>query len=179
MGDGWPYGLLRTVRVDPFATGDLAREYNLSASAAWVLQLMAMQAEFRSGEWTGTLTVLTDLSRLGRNAAKKAVDTLIEKGLLVVIVPFRQGHDGRVKVVVRDRIVPPFRRSNRAPISQASDRDLTPKRGSDAIDQEEEEPSKASREEGVEVDAEGHCAKCGEPSEGHPFSDHEPVLVVP
>ena len=51
---------LRKVRVDPFGTSDLAREHKLTAHEAWLWHVLALQSEYRSGEWSGTLTDMAD-----------------------------------------------------------------------------------------------------------------------
>ena len=96
---------IRTVRVDPYAPCDIARKYSLTANQTWLLTLLALQAEYRSNEWPGTLSDLASAARCSRKTATKDVDVLVAKGLLEEIEPFRSGTDGRVRVLVRDRIV--------------------------------------------------------------------------
>ena len=77
---------LRTVRTDPFASSDLARDCGLTAHQAWTLHLAPIQAEYRSAEWSGTLTDFAAATRIGRKAQRKDVDVPIAKGLFEEIM---------------------------------------------------------------------------------------------
>jgi DNA-binding MarR family transcriptional regulator len=179
---------LRFPKVDPYAICDLAREERLTATEAWTLHLLSIQAEFRSSEWAGTLTDLAAATRLSRKTAAGVVDRLVAKDLLEVIEPFRQGTDGRVRVTVHSRLVNCRGRSKIAQFdanSPTEDRDeiATSSRRvrdgfgqSDAIDQGKgglREVRRHGGGGGVPTPP-GRC-RCGDPMEGHPF-DHEPAL---
>ncbi|HTU38629.1 MAG TPA: MarR family winged helix-turn-helix transcriptional regulator [Acidimicrobiales bacterium] len=168
---------LRTVRVDPFATSKIAREHGLSAPQAWVLHVLAIQAGYRSHEWVGTLSVLADDTRLSPRTVAKAVSMLVKKGLLEEREAFRQGNEeGRVFVAVRERIVATSKGSSEShSISTRSG--LVSDEVEQIVDNDlgEEGGSKEARQQGGKVGPEGECAVCGQPSAGHPFSDHEPI----
>jgi len=177
---------LRHVRVDPFATTDLARDEGLSAHEAWVLHLMAIHAEYRSAEWTGTLKDLSALTRCGRNTVAKVVTCLAAKGLIEEREPFRQHAEARVYVVVRDLIVPPRQspnapngandpEANRAPIAPHTRPIRAPIAPADAIDQGKQGSREVQRQRGRGEGESGACAECGGSIEGHPFDDHEPL----
>ena len=171
---------LRTVKVDPFATSDIAREENLSANQAWVLHLMAIQAGYRSQEWTGTLSVLADDTRLAPRTVRLVVQSLTDKGLLQERNAFRQGmQEGRVFVVARERIVHEDR-----PASELAQISTRSRADSDEIativenDQGKEGGHKVLRHQGSKGLDEGEiCESCGEPLQGHTFGDHEPLAA--
>ena len=184
-GDGGS-ARLRRVKVDPFAICDLAREHNLNSTATWVLHLLAIQGEYRTGEWAGTLTDLSEATRVSRKAIARVVDLLVGKGLLGVIEPFRQGTDGRVRVLCRDRLVfvrDQYKIASIDAISPAEDRDQfatdsRPVRDRfaliDANEQGKEPIREVTRHRGSEVVGKPSCTKCGELIEGHDYNDHEP-----
>jgi hypothetical protein len=178
----------RTVRVDPYAISDLAREQSLTAVDAWILHLLAIQAAYRSAEWTGTLLDLSDATRASRKTVAGAVRRLVAKGLLEMIEPFRQGTDGRVRVLCRSRLVFDVpRRQNasndaksnsvdRAEIETGLRPDRDPNATIDAIEQGEEGDREVQRHRGAEGLGEAaRCTRCGRAVEGHAF-DHEPII---
>jgi hypothetical protein len=180
----------RKPRVDPFATSDIARQHRLTATQSWALHLMALQAEYRSAEWTGSLTMLGDALRCGRKTAGEAVAKLVEKGLAEEIEPFRQGAEGRVHILVRDRIVISSRRpkiapfpaipseEDRAGIATGSRRDRAGIATSDAIDQGEQGVPQVQRQRGSEVYESGTCCmECGQAADGHHPFDHDPIVA--
>jgi hypothetical protein len=173
---------LRKVKVDPFATSKIAREFNLRAPQAWVLHLLAIQAGYRSGEWAGTLSSLADDSRLSPRTVAAAVRVLIDKGLVEERAPFRQGNEvGRVFVPVRDRIV-----LERRPVPDLAS--ISPRFGPDSDekvqnrenDQGEEGIREVLRQRGMEGVSEGSlCKHCHEPMQGHVYGeDHEAEAVT-
>lgn len=175
---------LRTVRVDPYAPCDIAREYSLTANQTWLLALLALQAEFRSDEWPGTLADLASAARCSRKTAAKDVAVLVAKGLLEEIEPFRSGTDGRVRVLVRARIVLRPRNASNDANEDGPDRDplATTSRiprdrnvQGDANDQGEHGGREALRQRGGEEESGGSlCKHCHEPMAGHVFGDdHE------
>ena len=93
------------VRVDPFASTDLCRAVGLNASDAWTLLCLAMQADWRSGVWTGTLTELATLTLQGTKTARRVVDRLKCKGLVAILSPFKQASEGKLLVHVHPEIV--------------------------------------------------------------------------
>ena len=185
----------RYTRVNPFAVSDIAREFGLTASEAWLLQLVAMQGEYRSGEWTGTIADLSAATRFSRNTVPRVVAELTRKGRLKVLAPFRQGADGRVLVVDFGRIVAGVPRSqnaqndanqnaqddaneagqDRAEIAHRSRSDRAVIAQDGAIDQGEHGGREVQRHRGSGDDGTGPRCVCGAPMAGHPF-DHEPVL---
>jgi hypothetical protein len=184
----------RYVKVDPFAICDLARERSLTANDQHVLLLLAIQSEYRSAEWTGTLTDISDATRLARRTVPRVVGHLIELGLLEVVEPFRPGTEGRVRIVDRDRLIytnPRKRQIASIDVSTApGDLDRTwhgpgpvldDISQSDAIEQEKEGVSLVKRQRGMKVSddqtIDGSRCGCGEPIEGHSF-DHEPELSI-
>lgn len=180
----------RKPKVDPFATSDIAREHRLTATQAWTLHLMAIQAEYRSAEWTGSLTMLSGALRCGRKTAGESVAKLVEKGLAEEIEPFRQGAEGRIHILVRDRIVISSRRPKIAPydaispeehrvgIAPGSRRDRVGIAASDAIDQGEQGVPQVLRQRGSEVYESGACCTlCGQAADGHHPFDHEPITA--
>jgi hypothetical protein len=181
----------RKPKVDPFATSDIAREHSLTANQAWMLHLMAIQAEYRSAEWVGSLTMLSDALRCGRKTATKDVAVLIAKGLAEEIEPFRQGpSEGRVRILVRDRIVIGSGRPKVAPFDafeHEEDRALIaaetrPNRAlnapSDAIEQGEQGVPQVLRQRGSEVYESGSCCTvCGQAADGHHPFDHDPIVA--
>ena len=171
--------------MDPFGPSDLAREYDLSANEVWLLTTLAVQSEFRSGQWTGSQGDLADATRLSRNTIPRCLVSLDAKGLIDIVEPFRQGRQGRVTVLVKDRIIPNARlpqiaqnhaisdgedrapiahrsRSNRAPIAQSCANDLRERGGSRVV--------RAVREGGEVADETGEVCWCGELVTGHSFS---------
>jgi hypothetical protein len=181
---------LRKPKVDPYATSDIAREHSLTATQAWCLHLLAIQAEYRSAEWPGTLTLLSDALRCGRKTAVKDVTALVDKGLVEIVEPFRGGAEGRVRVLVRDRIVIRRRpqnasddaghdQSDRARFASGSRRVRVGFVPDDANEQEEQGGSQVHRHRGskglTEDGGRGRpCRHCGKSCDGHEFGDHEP-----
>ena len=174
---------LRKVKVDPFASSQIARDYSLRASEIWVLHLLAIQAGYRSHEWVGTLSILADDTRLSPQTAAKAVRGLIEKGLLEEREPFRQGNEeGRVFVAARERIVLEPRPTSDLPsVLRRSGTDSDPvlqKRENEQREMGVREVLRQRGSEGVpelrEVEVCEH-PNCGLPLREHPFTDdHEP-----
>jgi len=180
---------IRTVRVDPYAACDIAREYSLTANQTWLLVLLALQAEYRSDEWPGTLADLASAGRCSRKTAAKDVSVLVAKGLLEEIEPFRSGTDGRVRVLVRQRIVLRNRTASNDANQEAPDRDplattsrmaRDPNVQSDANDQGKEGGREVLRQRGCEGESGGSlCKHCHEPMAGHVFGDdHEAEAVA-
>lgn len=180
---------LRRVRVDPFGTSDLAREHKLTAHEAWLWHVLALQAEYRSGEWSGTLTDVADATRLGRNTVSRAHQSLLAKGLLREVEPFRPGADGRVVVLFREWLrptdpIPQFAPDGanpadqvRAPIAPLSRSQRAPNAPSGAIEQGEQGGREVLGQRGI-GEASASCW-CGLPIDHHPFSDHEPAVEQP
>ncbi|MGP0111142.1 MAG: hypothetical protein ACLPR9_20205 [Acidimicrobiales bacterium] len=177
-------------KVDPFAACDIARERHLTANQLLVFLLLAIQAEYRSSEWAGTLTDLAAATRLSRKTVTKVVVQLAGIGLLEPVVPFHQGTEGRVKVIEHGRLVNLGNRSllasDDANQTLADGVKFAPSSGqvrveivqSDANDQGIEAAHEVRRQRGMEVSSNGLRCGCGEEISGHPFlSDHEPIAV--
>ncbi len=181
----------RWTRVDPYATSAIGRESRLSAVETWTLHLMAIQAEWRSSEWTGTLTDLASDTRFSRKAVHRAIEGLYLKGRLREIEPFRQGTEGRVLIVDHDRIVNLERRKkiesndpnsvgsdpNRNETGLGAERDR--KESIDSIGQAKQGSREVKRHRGREVSDEKlddgpRCGTCQELIAGHPFTECEP-----
>ena len=191
-----PGSWMRWVKVDPFAICDLAREQRLTANEQHVLLIMAIQSEYRSSEWVGSLTTLTDATRLGRNTATKAVRRLVELGELEVVEIFRPGDNpGRVRILNRDRLIyaNPSKlkaasigsngeSNDRAPTASLPRSYRAPTAPDGASDQEEGGGPQVRRQRGKGVSDDRHGkdmrCRCGLPMKGHPFSDHEPEKPI-
>jgi hypothetical protein len=180
----------RWTKVDPYATSDIARENRLTGVETAVLQQLAIRAEYRSSEWTGTLGDLASATRFSPKAVAKAVAGLLAKGRLEEIHPFRQGTEGRVLVLEHARMVNLARRPNIGPICQTTvargqDKNETtirpPDEGFctiDRIEQAKQGVREVQRQRGAGLSDDGLCCVCGEAIAGHPFSDHEPESSI-
>jgi DNA-binding Lrp family transcriptional regulator len=190
----------KAVPMDAYSPWQLRREYGLKAADALVLMNMTMGADWRSTEWQGSYKAISNDTGLSRNTVTKAVAKLEAKGCIIVREPFRQGEFGEAVVElplypqmvkmtlaqqearsesarVRAETNAQQTRTNRAANAQPSrtltrlpdsDQDLRETRGSRHKGNGEVQDFQVS-------EAACRLCVCGEPVEGHPFSDHEPM----
>ena len=110
MSDSW----LRMVR---HGVGDVARNYGLTPHERVVLDELVHCADWRTAEWTGTVTELAGDARVNRRVAAAAVDRLAGLGLVDKVRGFSgRGESGLVYVAVYDTLIKPERR--RSPLIQ-------------------------------------------------------------
>jgi len=183
--------------MDRYAERQIRRGYKLTAKAMQVLRSMTLDADWRDGCWTGTLTELHEDNGMSRNTVPKAVDELVAKGLAVEIQPFKQGphspgifllplyeamvmlSKGQIQSRSSARLptdaIALQSRSNRAENAPQS-RSSTRLRPSDQVVSENRGNWLIGEEGDVEDSdsEEAICSLCKEPIAGHPFGDHEP-----
>jgi predicted transcriptional regulator len=183
-----------SVHLDRFAWSQIARECNLTSTEMLVLLALTMLANFRDATWSGTTSTLAEDTRTSRRTTAKALEHLLELGLIEQVTPFGQNREGRVRVLcygalvtdVRDDLqavlvasastltasLPHYLENNpfRSPIVQLSANRARIERESSANQARMSKRSPAK-------DSATRCAYpgCAEPIDGHIFTDHEPV----
>ena len=192
--DGHPSDIpkRRYTKIDPFAVPDFAREHDLTGPESAVLLTVTIQAEFRTGEWAGTLTDLASAVRFSRNVVSRIVKSLVDKSVFAQVHPFGPGHaNGRIRVVHFEHFVAPSTRRKKqhqvvdqgpesrdlvAPSSRPVRKDFAQ---INAIEQGKDHVLEVQRHRGSEGLGGGQdrCSTCDEPIDGHPFNDHEPLAA--
>lgn len=96
------------VSVDKFGPFQIRREYHLTANQASLLASLTLQADWRTGVWTGTVDRLTKDTGLSRDTIRKVRTHLAELGLIHILKPFRggEGSEAAIAVLGYPRLVP-------------------------------------------------------------------------
>jgi len=191
----------RWPRVDPYALSDYAAERGLTAQQLHLFTTVVMRATWRDHEWIGSCADLSAHTRLSPKTVIKDMKVLIEEGLVEVVHPFRQGTEGRVRIVDLQRFAKVNPIANVwavAPVASSAENlqvaddlsfggadhdEIVPTSGSDPdqiveIDLNEQgkgEILEAKGHGGSGVMTEVQMCRCGLPVAGHPFSDHDPT----
>jgi hypothetical protein len=87
--------LRASVKLDRYAPRQIARHFRLTSKAREVLNIMTLDADWRSGCWMGTKNELAEDTLMSRNTIDGAVEELVAKGLIEILEPFRQGPGSR------------------------------------------------------------------------------------
>lgn len=98
--------------MDVFAPWQVRRELELSANQLLVLMCMTMTADWRSLQWTGTITKLHQDTGIARSVVTKTVELLAASGAIVIVRPFGQNREGLVELPLYEALVKLSRRQH-------------------------------------------------------------------
>jgi len=105
------------LKLDRYASFDLARQHSLRASDRCVLLSLVLLADFRSHRCQLSITDLADHSGVSRRTASTAVIRLRAAGLIEMEEPFGSGRPGTVLVSAYWTLVVPERKPARGSTS--------------------------------------------------------------
>jgi hypothetical protein len=86
------------VKWDRYALFDLSRDKRLKPAEFVVLYTLAVLADFRSQDWTGTIVELSQYTPCSRTTVAAAVQRLVELNLISVVTPFRQHSAAKIHI---------------------------------------------------------------------------------
>jgi hypothetical protein len=87
------------VKLDRYALADLGRQFYLTLPKRAALLTLTLGANYRSGEWTGTITDFAEEMGASPNTARLARERLEECGLIRTVLPFGGNRRGIVLVL--------------------------------------------------------------------------------
>lgn len=180
------------VKLDRYALIDLTRQERLSAAESMVLLVLVLLADFRTGEWKGTIVELAEHAPVTRTTVTKVCNHLSELRLITLLTPFRQNSAAWIRVDCYEglvllgkpldspgRVAPPepSGSESRAPIRVESVREEVPIEENCANEQEELAPIRdlGERERGVRPTGPvlgPACKDCGRPMLNAPYGEN-------
>lgn len=113
----------RFVKLDAYALAQLGRENRLLAPARLALLQMVAHGDFRSREWSGSLSDLAEDVGCTWRTIDAALTRLEESGLVEVVERFGRNRAGRVRVTVYEDLVVPSQRAARNDRNDDEDRE--------------------------------------------------------
>jgi len=101
------------VKLDKYAF-DYFDYFDLSPSERHVLLAVCLEVRWQDFAWHGSLTDLSGRTRMTRSHVKKAMESLVAKGILEAIHPFKSNSMGEFHLVhYHDLIIPEVRSGGR------------------------------------------------------------------
>jgi biotin operon repressor len=195
--------LRASVKLDKYAPRQIARDLRLTSKAREVLNILTLDADWRSECWTGTKKELAEDTLMSRNTVAKAIEELEDKGAIEILEPFKQGPESRGIVLLP--LYEDMVKLSKGQIESRNSARFDPgpnaqqtrsKRAANAQQTRSSEHLRVVDQEvpdlrGVWLRGKGEvedsggpedpkilCEMCREPVLGHPFSDHEPIPMV-
>lgn len=94
------------VRFDRFGIFQVGRKHNLKALDRWLLMALSMVCDYRTGDWFGTITELSEdtgqeagATGATRKAVAASLDRLAGAELVQIISPFGKNAQGHLRVL--------------------------------------------------------------------------------
>jgi hypothetical protein len=93
------------VRFDKFRIFEVSRACGLTGPEQHMLFVLALDADWRNAEWSGTQGELSQRMGIGRHQVSKLVDRLVRRGLVDYVEQFARGGSAQLFIACYDLLV--------------------------------------------------------------------------